>query len=84
MGAEPATRGGCSPIGWRGDEAGFSPDRLGQPTNATIHGKRKLVHVKGIILPKHCPKGGWPVASQFTFEDGTSTLAKHTIPCPRR
>ncbi len=49
----------------------------------TIHGKRKLVHVKGIILPKHCPKGGWPVASQFTFEDGTSTLAKHTIPCPR-
>jgi hypothetical protein len=50
----------------------------------TVHGKRTLKHVKGIILPKHCPHGGWPVATQFSFQDGETVLAKHTVPCPRR
>jgi hypothetical protein len=50
----------------------------------TIHGRRKLFHVRGIILPKSCPRGGWPVASQFTFEDGSTVLATRTIPCQRR
>ena len=49
-----------------------------------IHGKRKLFHVQGIILPKECPRGGWPVASQFSFEDGSSVMAKRKIPCPKR
>ena len=46
-----------------------------------VHGKRKLVHVKGIITPTTCPRGGWPVAVQFSFEDGSTVMAKHTIPC---
>ncbi len=49
-----------------------------------VHGKRKLFHVKGIILPRHCPRGGWPVASEFTFQDGSTVTAKRTIPCPPR
>lgn len=49
-----------------------------------IHGKRKLFHVKGILVPKKCPKGGWPVASQFSFQDGSTVMSKSTIPCPRR
>ncbi len=48
----------------------------------TIHGKKRLLHVEGIVLPKHCPRGGWPVASQFSFEDGSTVLAKRTVPCP--
>ena len=48
-----------------------------------IHGKRKLFHVEGIILPKKCPRGGWPVASKFSFEDGSTVLAKRTVPCPK-
>jgi hypothetical protein len=48
----------------------------------TVHGKRKLFHVKGIILPKRCPRGGWPVASSFSFEDGSTVMAKRTVPCP--
>jgi hypothetical protein len=48
-----------------------------------IRGKRRLLHVKGIILPKHCPRGGWPVASQFSFQDGQTVMAKKTVPCPR-
>ena len=49
-----------------------------------VHGKRKLFHVKGIVLPKSCPRSGWPVASQFTFEDGSTVMAKRTIRCPRK
>jgi hypothetical protein len=48
-----------------------------------VHGKRKLFHVKGILVPKTCPRGGWPVASQFSFEDGSTVTSKSTIPCPR-
>jgi len=42
-----------------------------------------LLHVKGIILPKRCPRGGWPVASTFSFEDGSTVMAKRSIPCPK-
>jgi hypothetical protein len=48
-----------------------------------VHGKRRLFHVKGIILPKRCPRGGWPVASRFRFEDGSTVLAKRSVACPR-
>jgi hypothetical protein len=50
----------------------------------TVHGKRRLFHVRGIILPKTCPRGGWPVASQFTFEDGSTVMATRKIRCPHR
>ncbi|HWX97893.1 MAG TPA: hypothetical protein VNZ01_13710 [Solirubrobacteraceae bacterium] len=51
---------------------------------ARVHGKRTLLHVKGIVLPQRCPRTGWPVASQFTFEDGSTVMAKRTIPCARK
>jgi hypothetical protein len=47
-----------------------------------IHGKRRLFHVKGIIAPRRCPSGGWPVAAQFSFEDGSTVMSKSKIPCP--
>ena len=50
----------------------------------TVHGKRKLFHVKGIITPKSCPHGGWPVATQFTFQDGSTVMSKSKIPCPKK
>jgi hypothetical protein len=50
----------------------------------TVHGKRKLFHVKGIILPKSCPRGGWPVASQFSFQDGSTVMAKRSVRCPKK
>ncbi len=50
----------------------------------TVHGKRKLFHVKGIVTPKTCPAGGWPVATEISFEDGSTVKAKHTIPCPKK
>jgi hypothetical protein len=48
-----------------------------------VHGKRTLVHVKGIIAPKSCPHGGWPVASQFSFQDGSTVMSTSKIPCPK-
>jgi hypothetical protein len=50
----------------------------------TVHGKRKLEHIKGIITPKRCPAGGWPVAAEFSFQDGQTVMAKHTIPCHKK
>jgi hypothetical protein len=49
----------------------------------TIHGKRTLFHVKGIVTPKSCPHGGWPVETVISFEDGSTVPAKHAIPCPK-
>jgi hypothetical protein len=47
-----------------------------------VNGKRTLFHVKGIVLPKRCPHGGWPVASRFKFQDGSTVLATRSVPCP--
>jgi hypothetical protein len=47
-----------------------------------VHGKRKLFHVKGIITPKTCPRGGWPGASEISFEDGSTVKSTTKIPCP--
>ncbi|MGH2853430.1 MAG: hypothetical protein ACRDLF_04470 [Solirubrobacteraceae bacterium] len=58
---------------------------LGAPNAAyfeKVHGKRKLVHVKGIIVPKKCPHGGFPYETRFSFEDGTTNTVTGTIPCP--
>ena len=49
-----------------------------------VHGKKKLFHVKGIITPKTCPSGGWPGASEFSFEDGTTVKTTTKIPCPKK
>jgi hypothetical protein len=49
-----------------------------------VHGERKLVHVKGLIVPKTCPKGGFPFKVMITFLDGSSTTDTYTAPCPHR
>ncbi len=45
--------------------------------------EQKHFHVKGIIVPKKCPKGGFPDEAIFGFEDGSTVAAKSTIPCPK-
>jgi hypothetical protein len=49
-----------------------------------VHGKRKLVHVKGIVTPKTCPRGGWPGGTEISFEDGSTVTATTKIPCPKK
>jgi hypothetical protein len=49
-----------------------------------VHGKKVAFHPKGVSVPERCPKGGFPFAAQFTFQDGNRASAQTTVPCPPR
>jgi hypothetical protein len=60
---------------------------LGSPNVAyykTVGGRRALVHVKGLIAPTSCPRGGFPFQGQIFFADGTSSASQALVPCPKR
>ena len=48
------------------------------------HGKVMTYHPEGMLVPERCPPGGFPFAAALKFQDGTSTTATASIPCPRR
>jgi hypothetical protein len=48
----------------------------------TAHGRKALVHVRGLIVPRTCPRGGFPIEGTVDFADGTAATVKSTIPCP--
>jgi hypothetical protein len=50
----------------------------------TVHGRRTRLQVKGVVTPGSCPRGGWLVASQVSFQDGSSVTARSRIRCPKR
>ncbi len=41
-------------------------------------------HPRGILLPKQCPRDGFPFAASFAFEDGARASAHTVVPCPHR
>ncbi|MHB8240645.1 MAG: hypothetical protein ACYDHN_01520 [Solirubrobacteraceae bacterium] len=47
-----------------------------------VHGRRKLVHLQGIVVPKRCPAGGFPTGGIVDFADGTTLTVNSAIPCP--
>jgi hypothetical protein len=47
-----------------------------------IAGKTVSFRPRGILLPKRCPRGGFPFAVQLSFSDGSGTGAGATVPCP--
>ncbi len=36
-----------------------------------------------VIVPAHCPRGGFPFEGEFTYADGSSSRAFATARCPR-
>ncbi len=34
------------------------------------------------VLPSHCPVGGFPFETEFTYENGSTSTTKATVPCP--
>jgi hypothetical protein len=48
------------------------------------HGRLVPFHPRGVSVPEHCPRGGFPFAASFTFQDSSTTSALTTVPCPRR
>jgi hypothetical protein len=47
-----------------------------------VRGKLISYHPNGILLPDHCPRGGFPFAASLTFEDGSHANTHTTVPCP--
>lgn len=47
------------------------------------HGRLRAFRPRGVAVPERCPRGGFPFAASFTFQDGSSTRASTAIPCPR-
>ncbi len=39
---------------------------------------------KGILLPDICPRGGFPFAAEFKFQNGSHANARTAVPCPHR
>jgi hypothetical protein len=50
----------------------------------TVHGKRTLFHVRGLVIPRTCPRGGFPFQATIDFADGTALTADPSVPCPSR
>lgn len=48
-----------------------------------IHGHFVPYRPSGIVLPLHCPNGGFPFAARFTFADGHRLTATRKVRCPR-
>ena len=46
------------------------------------HGKLVAYNPQGILLPDRCPRGGFPFAAEFTFQDGSHASARTAVPCP--
>jgi hypothetical protein len=48
----------------------------------SVKGKRTLVHLRGLLVPKSCPSGGFPTKATVDFADATALTTNSTIPCP--
>jgi hypothetical protein len=46
------------------------------------HGHLVPFTPKGVAVPEHCPRHGFPFAAHFKFLDGTETSAQTVVPCP--
>lgn len=45
---------------------------------------RRLVHVRGLLVPRSCPHGGFPAKAIVEFLDGQSLTLDPSVPCPAR
>jgi hypothetical protein len=48
-----------------------------------VHGKTVRFRPEGVLLPNVCPRGGFLFNVRLTFQDGSSSGADATVPCPR-
>jgi hypothetical protein len=46
------------------------------------NGKVISYHPQGVLLPHHCPRGGFTFSAHFTFLEGSPTSSSSTVPCP--
>lgn len=46
------------------------------------HGHLVAFHPRGVSVPERCPRGGFPFAAEFTFQDESHASATTAVPCP--
>lgn len=44
--------------------------------------RHRLHNANAVLIPSHCPQGGFPFAAEFTYADGSSGSAFTKVPCP--
>jgi hypothetical protein len=47
-----------------------------------VHGRLVPFHPRGVSVPERCPRGGFPFAAEFSFQDASRTVATTSVPCP--
>jgi hypothetical protein len=47
-----------------------------------VHGRLVAFRPRGVAVPERCPRGGFPFAANFAFQDGSETTAATTVRCP--
>ncbi|HEY5045337.1 MAG TPA: hypothetical protein VII53_05725 [Solirubrobacteraceae bacterium] len=61
----------------------LEPDASVVNFSLTIGGMRFKAHNPNtVVVPSHCPAGGFPFAADLTYADGTTGVATTTVPCP--
>ena len=48
-----------------------------------VGGKTVVFKPNGLLLPRRCPRGGFPFAVRLRFQDGTTARAGTAVPCPK-
>ncbi len=59
------------------------PDASVLTFSLTIGRPRAGRRAAAMIVPAHCPPGGFPFEGEFTYADGSSSRAFATVRCPR-
>jgi hypothetical protein len=49
-----------------------------------LRGHLRLVRLRGLLVPRSCPRGGFPAQAMIEFLDGHSMTLDPTVPCPAR
>ena len=55
---------------------------LGLSYYEQIHGRTIAYRPRGVVLPKHCPRAGFPFTAELGFADATKVTALTRVPCP--
>jgi len=46
-----------------------------------VNGELQRFRPRGVTIPVTCPRGGYPFAADFSFEDASHISARTTVPC---
>jgi hypothetical protein len=61
----------------------YEPNASTVSFTMTVGGARFAAHNPNtVVLPSSCPAGGFPFATEFTYEDGSSSTTRTVVPCP--